>query len=1190
MKKGIAILLSMLAISIVISSTGYAANYFTVFQWVRNPDGSSGEATSINAYGKGVYFRYSTSDTAQSSTTSEYHLPSSPNAAYVLRDVGTGWGTNPTPGERIFGIVQVPGGLRTPYSYGLNYVGASSVVYVSGQSVILPTVHVQAVPTPEMKSRSTSSIVISWEGMTTFEAGGTLVNSVETYAVYRSTQEAGTYSYIGSATHVSGEVTYSDSGLSPLTTYWYKLRLRYAWAGNSPPYYETFAESRPRGITTSSLAPSITSIEALSVQNSGSQKIKIYGQRLSGATNVSLTREGSSNIEDNSPENISDSQVTATFNFNPALHTIGTWDVWVTATAGTGYSTSSQSRLTLTAEAPYITSVEPQSAGTNATVSGFKVYGSRLYPGSTVRITRGSATFTASSVTTNSGYSLLTCSPITLTNATIGTWDVTVTSMFGQVTRESLFLVTSESPTISTITPTRGATGTTVSVTSLAGTNLFDDSVVELRKTGYSTIIATGVSANVGHTSLAFSVNLTGATTGAWSVFVKNSDEKAATSEGLFTVTSPPVLYSITPATAENNSSVSVNIRGVNFFSTPEVSLSRSGMTTIDATAEILVSSTEITCTLPITNASIGTWDVVAVNGDGTGILSNGFTITSEAPTFTSITPNSGAGGYTIPVTIAGNRFYTGATVEVRKTGRDTIIGASVSVTDINTITCDLTLPNGALDVGTWDVYIGNTDGKSTIESGAFTLTYGTVEAPSDCAITALTTTSVSITWTDNSLNEERFRIQRSEDGSAYTNVGTAAAGATSYTGDGTTGLSVNTRYWFRVRAEGGGQESAYSTASPKYTLVAAPSAEAFSDSTSTVITANWSAGLNPSGTLYYCQNQSNSNNSGNISALTWQNTGLLPDTSYTYRVRAVNGDGVAGDWTSLGSDVTKEKRSVYYFAVDGIKLLSGDILGATSNISVVFSSESGINMGSFRLYIDGTEVTDGTNIYYDSYSTDGIFTTVNYKIKTALSEGTYTIMASATDPSGILYEDERTNLQVMAAGTKTVVGYVLPYPNPFDPTAGSVKLTYRLSTDTNVTIYIFDVNGRLAWKENYQSGFNGGKAGYNEVLWNGFDVFNRILDNDVYLIRIVESGTGKVMGKGKVVILKSVSSNPKNDNDQKIAAAPVSSDNDYWNGLKGQGASGAARILLLSLVGLIAFEELARMYFSIKKIGGQKR
>ncbi|MFA5104306.1 MAG: IPT/TIG domain-containing protein [Candidatus Margulisiibacteriota bacterium] len=1181
----------------VIAAPAISADFYPS-GYVYNFNATSGESATPNSYGTAHIFRRSIASQIASSIYGGDYFVAGATAARFEVNTDTPWTTGASAGQNATVIVETLRGVNG-YSGDLDYVGAINHTITSqdllngyflfdSQGSVLYNAYIQPIPTPESKSKTENTIIISWEGIATSDASSNLVNSAETYAVYYSTSPTGLFTFEGTATHVSGEVTYTHSGVSSANTYYYKLKMRYAWPGNTPTYYETTAESSTsEGIRPLTPSPVVSGIAPSVTQNTGIKTFVISGSYFTDANGASLHRTGFTALTTDEVTVISDSTLVATLELNPAVQAIGTWDVRVSnpTTYGTG-----SSLLTLTAEAPTISSVEPASGSTNTTIEGFQVYGQRLYPGSTVKITLGSATFSASSVTTNSGYSMLTCNLPVLTNATIGTWDVVVTSMFGQATREAFFTVTAEAPTLTSITPSRGATSSTVTITSLAGTNLFNGALVELRKSGQSPITAEGISANAGHTSLGGTINLTGATTGAWSVFVQNTDSQVATGEDFFTVTSAPVVSSIIPATRENNDSAAVTIRGSNFFSTPEVSLSKTGMATIDAAGEILISSTEMTCTLLITNATIGTRDVVATNSDGTGILSNGFTITSESPSYISIAPASGNGGDTVPVTIAGDKFYAGAIVQLRKTGRTTIAAASVSVPDINTINCNLTLPSGNDDVGLWDIYIVNTDEKSTSESGVFTVNYGTVEAPSDCAITPLSTTSVSITWTDNSPNEELFRVQRSANGTSYTTIGTTAAGVVTYTGDGTTGLSVNTIYWFRVRAEGGGQESAFSTALPKYTLASAPSAETFDSSTSTVITANWSAGLNPAGTQYYCQNQTNSNDSGNISVFTWQNTGLLPDTDYTYRVRAINGDGIAGEWVSLGTSRTREKKSVYYFAVDGVKLLSGDILGSVANISVVFSSETAISIPSFRMYIDGREVTDGTNTYYDSYSTEGIFTTVNYKIKTALTEGTYTVLASATDSSGILYEDERTNLQVMSDSTKLVVGYVLMYPNPYDPTKGSVKLTYRLATDTNTTIYVFDVNGRLVWKESYISQFNGGKAGYNEVLWNGYDVFSRILDNDVYLIRIVESGSGKVMGKGKLVILKTVSSKTDKDREQKVAAVPVDSGGDFWGGIKGKGPIGFGGIILVTLVGLLAFEELARMYFHLKQIGRLKR
>ena len=71
-----------------------------------------------------------------------------------------------------------------------------------------------------------------------------------------------------------------------------------------------------------------------------------------------------------------------------------------------------------------------------------------------------------------------------------------------------------------------------------------------------------------------------------------------------------------------------------------------------------VVSPTQITCTLPISGAIAGSWDVTVLNPDtGADTLAGGFTITAP-PTVTSITPSSGLNTGDVAVTnLAGTGF-----------------------------------------------------------------------------------------------------------------------------------------------------------------------------------------------------------------------------------------------------------------------------------------------------------------------------------------------------------------------------------------------------------------------------------------------------------------------------------------------------------------------------------------------------
>jgi len=83
--------------------------------------------------------------------------------------------------------------------------------------------------------------------------------------------------------------------------------------------------------------------------------------------------------------------------------------------------------------------------------------------------------------------------------------------------------------------------------------------------------------------------------------------------------------------------------------------------------------------------------------------------------------------------------------------------------------------------------------------------------APSNLAATALSSSSIKLTWTDNSNNETQFKIERKTGaGGTYSQIATVGANVTTYTN---TGLSASTTYYYQVRANNASGDSAYSNA-----------------------------------------------------------------------------------------------------------------------------------------------------------------------------------------------------------------------------------------------------------------------------------------------------------------------------------------------------------------------------------------
>ncbi|MFA6198317.1 MAG: fibronectin type III domain-containing protein [Patescibacteria group bacterium] len=102
--------------------------------------------------------------------------------------------------------------------------------------------------------------------------------------------------------------------------------------------------------------------------------------------------------------------------------------------------------------------------------------------------------------------------------------------------------------------------------------------------------------------------------------------------------------------------------------------------------------------------------------------------------------------------------------------------------------------------------------------------------APSNLAETSVTTTSIATSWTDNSNNEELFRVQRqaditpTTDCSTLVNLTTTSADVATYTNSS---LTANTGYCYQVRAENGNGNTDYTSAVKVYTLPVAPNISA---------------------------------------------------------------------------------------------------------------------------------------------------------------------------------------------------------------------------------------------------------------------------------------------------------------------------------------------------------------------------
>lgn len=94
------------------------------------------------------------------------------------------------------------------------------------------------------------------------------------------------------------------------------------------------------------------------------------------------------------------------------------------------------------------------------------------------------------------------------------------------------------------------------------------------------------------------------------------------------------------------------------------------------------------------------------------------------------------------------------------------------------------------------------------MQASATTFAASPPAAPTNLSATSPGKKKITITWTDNSGDETGFKVERSTDGTNFTQITTVAMNATSYTN---TGLASGTTYHYRVRSTNGVGDSTYS-------------------------------------------------------------------------------------------------------------------------------------------------------------------------------------------------------------------------------------------------------------------------------------------------------------------------------------------------------------------------------------------
>ncbi len=475
----------------------------------------------------------------------------------------------------------------------------------------------------------------------------------------------------------------------------------------------------PNGFTIQNPPPYLYGIVPGSGINTGSVGVAISGANfLSPSVNLTNTTFGTivgTGVSGNATD------IACTFNLNGWNE--GLYNLVVTNVDGQSVTLPNAFRVTY--PPPTVTSISPDNGINNGVVGITDLAGSNFMNGAIVTLVKTGespiATINGPIVQPNK----ILCF-FDLTGQPVGVWDVVVDNPDGQNgTLPGAFTIYyPQAPVVTGISPATGVNDASIVIPNISGSGFENNVSVSLTMTGQPDIQGTNV-IRVSGLQINATFDLTGVAIGAWDVVVTNNDGQSGTLPAAFAVTAPPpTLSSITPSTGVNTGPVAItDLEGTAFVNGATVTLTRTGQADILASGVTVIDSTTITCSVDITGAAAGLWNVTVENPDlQSAILVDGFNITNPSPTVTSITPAEGVNTAPVIITdLSGTGFLPGATAILSKTGEFDIPATGVSVVDPTMITCTFDITGAA--IGAWDITVQNTDGQTGTLAGGFNVT-----------------------------------------------------------------------------------------------------------------------------------------------------------------------------------------------------------------------------------------------------------------------------------------------------------------------------------------------------------------------------------------------------------------------------------------------------------------------------------
>jgi PKD repeat protein len=292
----------------------------------------------------------------------------------------------------------------------------------------------------------------------------------------------------------------------------------------------------------------------------------------------------------------------------------------------------------------------------------------------------------------------------------------------------------SELPTLTGISPSSGARGTTIRAT-VTGTNFIDGAQVALKT--IPGIIYASDEVTVSPTEIRCTLSILETTPGGLcDLQLMFMDTMVLYNKQYgFTVLDPLTVTGITPPAGNPGSTITADVHGLGFVNGARFSLWNDG-TWVNATEVARLSATHLRGTLALPPAlPVGTYRVYVINPGMTEWTHyyDGFAVTPPPPAVTGIAPPSAARGSTFTALVSGTTFVEGTEIAIDNDAGTWIDATGEETLGPTQVRCTLAIPPGA-PTGPYDVNVWNPGMTEWMEKAdAFTVT-----APSAPTVTGV--------------------------------------------------------------------------------------------------------------------------------------------------------------------------------------------------------------------------------------------------------------------------------------------------------------------------------------------------------------------------------------------------------------------------------------------------------------------